>query len=130
MMKFTERYTREEIQAHPECLYVFGDNYARAGLGGQAKEARGEPNSVGIATKREPSRAEDAFLTDSGCDEWRSLNAEAYDRIEKHLEAGGIVVWPVGLGMGRANLQSRAPKILQEIHEWLWARVDRYGRSE
>ena len=127
-LKFVDHFTREEIRAHPAWLFVFGDNYARAGFGGQPKEARGEPNSAGLATKRAPSWDESAFLTDEDYDEWKLLNRAAFDRIEAHLAAGGVVIWPVGIGLGRANLQSRAPKILQEIHDWLWAWVDKYGR--
>lgn len=42
---------REDLQANPDVYYLFGDNVERRGLGGQAKEMRGEPNAIGVATK-------------------------------------------------------------------------------
>ena len=32
---------REDVQANPNKIFVFGDNIMREGLGGQAKEMRG-----------------------------------------------------------------------------------------
>jgi hypothetical protein len=45
------RITREMVQADRNTVYVFGDNVARHGLGGQAKAMRGEPNTIGVSTK-------------------------------------------------------------------------------
>jgi len=126
-LKFVEHYTRKEIQDHPDWLYVFGDNFESKGLGGQAGQARGEPNAVGIATKRRPSRDEDAYLTDADYIEWQLHVASAYECIEVHLRNGGVVVWPAQIGMGRANLQARAPKILNEIQTRAWYLRDRFG---
>lgn len=56
--------TRAYIQKHPNRLFIFGDNLLKQGLGGQAKECRGEPNTFGIPTKRRPSWDVDAFFTD------------------------------------------------------------------
>ena len=60
---------RAEIRANPTALYVFGDNLLRVGLGGQARECRGEPNAVGIPTKKAPTMEAHAFLSDA--DLWR-----------------------------------------------------------
>ena len=49
---FMSSITREFVRNHPDFIFVFGDNLAKKGLGGQAREMRGEPNAVGIATKR------------------------------------------------------------------------------
>jgi hypothetical protein len=43
--------TREMVRADPSTVFVFGDNMARNGLAGQAKEMRGEPNAIGVPTK-------------------------------------------------------------------------------
>ena len=128
-LKFVEHYTRSEIQSHPDWMYVFGDNFERKGLGGQAGQARGEPNAVGIATKRRPSRDEDAYLTDADYDEWEAFNAFDYARLEGYLAAGGIVVWPAGIGLGRAGLPGRAGKIYTQLASWAWDWRDRYGRA-
>ena len=68
--------TRADLQANPKRLYLFGDNVMRAGLGGQAKEMRGEPNAVGVATKKAPHRGHLAYFTDAeyaeNCEQIRS----------------------------------------------------------
>lgn len=116
-------YTREEIRAHPDRLYVFGDNLAERGgepdrLGrsnpraGQAAACRGEPNAVGIPTKRLPSMRAEAFLTDADFDDVRPIIVERFRRLAAHLAAGGVVVLPEdGIGSGRAQLSERAPQI-------------------
>ena len=39
------RIYRSDLELNPDILYCFGDNDHREGLGGQAKECRGEKNS-------------------------------------------------------------------------------------
>ena len=65
---FKDRITRKDLQSHPETLFVFGDNEARVGMGGQAKECRGERNAVGVATKRGPSMAGESMWSDADFD--------------------------------------------------------------
>ena len=57
--------TREIVQANPDKIFLFGDNLLRVGLGGQAGATRGEPNAVGIPTKKTPAGDEAASFTDS-----------------------------------------------------------------
>jgi len=100
------------LQAEPETLFVFGDNMKEVGLGGQAREMRGEPNAVGIPTKWRPSNREGAFFIDADLPAVQGLIDERFDRIEKHLAGGGAVVWPsAGIGTGLADLKARAPRI-------------------
>lgn len=47
---FQNTIRRAHLRANPKNLYLFGDNEQRRGLGGLARECRGEPNAVGIAT--------------------------------------------------------------------------------
>lgn len=61
-MKFI---TRQFIQEHPDWLFLFGDNEERSGYGGQAREMRGEPNSIGVRTKAKPSNSKDSYWYDS-----------------------------------------------------------------
>lgn len=117
---YVKRYTRQQIMNDLESLYVFGDNFKRVGLGGQAKEARGEPNAVGIATKLAPHNGPDAFLNDNMMLVWLTMELKAFVRLHRHLEAGGTVYWPEdGIGTGLANLQANAPKILALIEHLL-----------
>ena len=46
--------TREYVRANPDKIFLFGDNLEQRGLGGQAAAMRGEPNAVGIPTKKRP----------------------------------------------------------------------------
>ena len=107
---YVARYSREEIQANPKALYIFGDNFAKRGLGGQAAAARGEPNAVGIATKRAPSLVASAFLTDADLAQLQDHVAPALSRLRQHLAANGTVVMPAdGIGTGLAQMPDRAP---------------------
>lgn len=110
-----DNITRNIVRANPSRLFVFGDNMARAGFGGQALAMRGEPNAVGIPTKWKPSMAPDAFFTDADFDAWLAASQPDFARLAGHLRANGIVVWPAaGIGTGRAQLERRAPRI------WRW----------
>lgn len=114
-MRLTERHyiTREMLRKQPDTLFVFGDNMQRAGLGGQAREMRGEPNAVGIPTKWRPSNANDAFFTDLDMPAVQDAIDDAFARLEAHQ---GPIVWPAaGIGTGLAHLKSRAPTIAQYI---------------
>lgn len=106
--------TRQMVRDEPETLWVFGDNLARKGLGGQAKEMRGEPNAVGIPTKRRPSRDPSAYFADIDQDmaAFLLVATYAFQRLRRHLEAGGTVVFPSdGIGTGLADLERRTPRI-------------------
>lgn len=71
MIEYRKFITRQMLRDEPEKLFVFGDNFGRVGFGGQAKEMRGEPNAVGVLTKRFPSMVHAAFLTDDDYDNWQ-----------------------------------------------------------
>jgi hypothetical protein len=106
------RYTRAMIRANPKTLYVFGDNMARTGLGGQARECRGEPNAVGIPTKWRPTMDNAAFFRDSDLPKVTPRIQQAFRRLAAHLAEGGTVVWPSdGVGTGLARLPQCAPTI-------------------
>ncbi|KTS37490.1 hypothetical protein NS228_16300 [Methylobacterium indicum] len=111
-LRYERRITRAMVRSSPSTLWVFGDNLQHRGLGGQAREMRGEPNAVGLATKRAPRRTPDAYLTDEDLAEVRQAWVPAYRRLAAHLAAGGDVIWPVdGIGTGLADLPKRAPAV-------------------
>lgn len=109
--------TRKFIHDHPATVFVFGDNFAGKGLGGQAKEARGEYNTVGIPTKWFPDNRPSSFFSD---DEFfllkRHLDAVFRD-IKLIKRSGHKIVFFPRIGMGLADLQNRAPKTLAYIRE-------------
>lgn len=107
-----QHITRQMLRDEPKTLWVFGDDLIQCGLGGQAAEMRGEPNAVGIPTKRLPARDPGAYFTDDDIEAFREAAAPGFRRLAAHLVAGGTVVWPAaGIGTGQADLESRAPRI-------------------
>ena len=112
------RITRADLRANPDTLYVFGDNMQRRGLGGQAREMRGEPNAVGVPTKWRPDMRAGAFFSDDWADAVLNDVDYAFDVLAAHLRAGHTVAIPAdGLGTGLAELPTRAPRIHAYIEE-------------
>lgn len=119
MLEYRERITREMLQAEPDTLFVFGDNMVRRGFGGQAKEMRGEPNAVGIPTKRHPTMRNNAFFTDADFGEWWPVARFEFKRLAEHHKMRASIVWPAaGIGTGLAKLETAAPKIFNTIEAW------------
>jgi hypothetical protein len=116
----TKILKREELQKNPGTLYVFGDNDARKGLGGQAKEMRGEPNAMGISTKKAPNMDDSAFKSDAEFEENARIITQDIDSI--------IAVWNTGkynkltvppIGAGLAKLSEKAPKTWEYLNSEL-----------
>lgn len=122
MKEYRKHITRADVRAEPNKIFLFGDNLERQGFGGQAKEMRGEPNAIGIPTKKRPSMHETAFFTD---DEFES-NRQAIHRawmgifdlsFKLNTNELQVVVPSAGLGTGLAQLAQRAPRTLAYIQE-------------
>ena len=111
-VRIVSKYSRALIRSMPNVLFVFGDNIARIGYGGQAAEARGEPNSVGIPTKMSPQE----YLYDTQIEIAREPIVSAFVRLGEHLKNGGDIVWPRdGVGTGLARLPDTAPMLFGAI---------------
>ncbi|MBO9428352.1 hypothetical protein [Sulfitobacter sp. R18_1] len=103
--------TREDLKSNPDRLYIFGDNVIRRGYGGQAKAMRGEPNAIGIATKRLPSLKSDAFFYDTTYEENCEIIEHDFEPVFSALKAGKTVVFPTnGIGTDRARIHETAPR--------------------
>lgn len=106
---------RADLRANPNWVYVFGDNEARWGLGGQAKEMRGEPNAFGIPTLTAP----EVFWSE----EFTKHQNKVLDDHFALLKQFPCIVWPAdGIGTGIADLANRAPSTyahLQKLIEGL-----------
>jgi hypothetical protein len=111
---------REDLQANPEVLYVFGDNYGRQGMGGQAKEMRGEPNAVGVATKKAPTHLETDYFSDDAYEYHVRRVKEDFQDVVDHLQMEGVVVIPSdGIGTGLSRLPEFAPEVDTFIKDYI-----------
>lgn len=128
MIIFQYRIYRSDLELNPDVWYCFGDNDEGVGMGGQAKECRGERNSIGIPTKKKPLDAPDAYYFDSEYDENVVKIERSFAIVENELKAGKIVVMPTeGFGTGLARLKENAPRTLDYITERVEGLVASYG---
>lgn len=106
-----KRISREFVRANRDSIFLFGDNLVGQGFGGQAAAMRGEPNCVGIPTKKFPSSRDDAFFTDLEFEQNKAVIGHAFEVLfHRTSKAEQTIVIPAdGLGTGRAQLESRAP---------------------
>lgn len=106
-VKYLDWITRDMLRAEPDAVFVFGDNMRRVGLGGQAREMRGERNAVGVATLYEPGKFYKPGEATSFAVVVHDLN-----RVGRFLSAGITVYAPRdGLGTGLARLPENAPEL-------------------
>lgn len=123
-----EWITREDLRRNSTTLFVFGDNLQEKGYGGQAKEMRGEPNAIGIPTKKKPSMTPDSFFSDDDYEKMVDIISEKIIILATHLEKGYDVIFPKnGIGTNLAKLEEKAPKIYDYINKRInWLFLD-YG---
>lgn len=103
---------RSDLRSNPSVMYFFGDNLQRGGLGDQAKEMRGEPNTVGVTTKVSQGTRHVNFFSDINQDTHiqviKTDMAPAFD----HVLNGGIVIVPEdSIGTGLSEPPERSPKV-------------------
>lgn len=119
-VKYSKWITREQLSQDRDTLYVFGDNLERRGYGGQAKEMRGEPNAIGVATKHKPTMDENAFFTDEDI----MTVIRDMKEVEARFYNGGyhsICIPSDGIGTGLSELHTRAPLVYEYINQILYS---------
>lgn len=117
---YQHRVFRRDLQSNRDVLYLFGDNERRSGLGGQAREMRGEPNAVGVRTKRAPDTNPDSYWTDDEYEANCSMIDDDMRRPLEHLVDGGVVVVPAdGLGTGLSRMEELCPRTFEYLEWWL-----------
>ncbi len=115
-IEFLTHITRDMLRMAPDARFVFGDNLQRRGMGGQAAEMRGEPNAIGIPTKKAPSLADHAFFAD---DDRYAVEAieSGLTEVRAALAEGRMVYIPKdGIGTGLASLRTRAPGLYRRLY--------------
>lgn len=110
--------TRHDLKANPWCYYVFGDNLERRGFGGQAREMRGEPNAVGIATKRRPGNDPEDFFADGNNDDYNAMADDIRNVFSLYYDMRVTIVLPLdGIGTGLSEMPKRCPKLYRALVE-------------
>lgn len=111
-------WTKEQVQANRDKIYVFGDNFEREGNGGQAKACRHEPNTIGIRTKQDRYRNEESYLYDQLFARNCYYANQDFMKVIFALHRGETVIFPAdGFGTGLANLAINAPMTLDYINK-------------
>lgn len=113
--------TRKTVRANRDKLFLFGDNLEQRGLGGQAAAMRGEPNAIGIPTKKSPSYRGDAFFSDDEFEQNKAAIDAAFAEVSRAATDSirAIVIPSAGLGTGRAQLDKRAPRTFAYLQQKL-----------
>lgn len=108
----SEMYTKELLRAHPDKIFIFGNNMENLGKGGQAV-IRDEPNAYGIATKHSPHTGSDAYFSDDDL-----FNQKVMYRLNLQLDIldtkalSTVLVFPTGgLGTGLSAMPTHCPKL-------------------
>jgi len=121
---------RSELKANPTTLYLFGDNDIRKGLGGQAKEMRGEPNAVGVSTKKLPARSEEAYKSDTELEKNKKIITDDINKAIAEWNTGKYskLIIPQ-MGVGLAELPTRAPETYKFLQQELKRLEDQVTKS-
>jgi hypothetical protein len=111
-IEYMSRYCVKDCTDNPDKLFIFGDNLAGTGTGGQAI-IRYQNNAFGIPTKRFPTMHEGAFFHDKDCERNHVLNAlrDLYTQGKMRT-----LVFPAdGLGTGLAKMKEKSPLIYRDM---------------
>jgi len=105
----------EYVKKNIDQIFVFGDNNARVGKGGQAV-IRDLPNTMGIRTKKGPSTKSAAYYKDSEYEQnCKNILEDILDIKEEALKGSTIVFSDGGYGTGLASLKQKAPKTFEYL---------------
>lgn len=107
-------WTRAEVAADTEHIYLFGDNLAGYGRAGQAC-IRELSNAIGIPTKHRPSMDPDAFFDDANL--WK--HKKRIDAAFRAIPAGSVCIYHAQIGCGLAEMPERCP----QTYAYLMARL-------
>ena len=120
---FTDNlYTRDAVSKDLDNFYLFGDNtddrLNTHYIPTQTQAViRGLPNAIGIDTKHNRGWDITSFLSDADFDSMQEHYNNQFKLIEDKLKEGHNVIIPrAGIGTGKAQLPSKAPRIFEDIN--------------
>ena len=129
-------WTRAEVEADPENIYVFGDNLADAETGyvPSITQAviRGLPNAFGIITKIDRKLSQESFLNDRNFGQYRFYLYNILFSLRNKLKAGKNVYVPMKdgqilLGTGKAQMPEKAPMCFELLCKTFNELFDEFG---
>ena len=111
------KITANVVKANPDKVFLFGDNVedARTGYVPTSTQAviRGQENAIGIPTKKNRGTRKDSYYTDADFDEFKRGVDDAIDAAKR---TGKTIIIPKdGIGTGKAELETRAPKCFEYL---------------
>lgn len=116
---FKNNWSVKNVSDSPNKIFVFGDNNARIGKGGQAI-IRDLPNTAGIRTKKGPNNKSVSFYTDIEFEQnCKNILDDILAIKSKMLSGKTIVLSSGGYGTGLANLSETAPKTFEYLCQML-----------
>lgn len=137
--EFSGYWTREQVAAQPDKVFLFGDNTndrlnTKYIPSSTQAVIRGLPNAIGIDTKRDRGTRQDVY-GDGGIGYGKVLISEGsyfnngdFDEfkeqvdkaIQKAKDSGKTIVIPAdGIGTGKAMLKEKAPKLFEYLQQEL-----------
>lgn len=119
IIPYDGEYSIEFARQHPNDLIVFGDNtrsrlYTHDNVSRTQAVIRNEPNAIGLDTKRDMFENPDSYFTDDVVNnpEFKKYLYETTDTLLNALQSGKNVIVHKRIGLGKAQLDKRAPKLL------------------
>jgi len=99
--------SREFVQAHPEWIFVFGNDLHEKGFFGQANSCYGEPNAYQIPTCYKQCKSS-GYWHDSMFDEVKDYIDKAVAKIPRD---GRPIIVLEKIGTGGSRMKEFAPKL-------------------
>ncbi len=120
--------TRDYVKgkAKEKEYFVFGDNVADQASGyipsSTQAVIRGLDNAIGINTKKNRGTENESYYTDNDYESWVSDQLIPFlEKCKEIINKGGKIIFPadedgnITIGLGKAELDKRAPKIYEEL---------------
>lgn len=117
---YQQNWSVEVVRAYPNKVFLFGDNVldAKSKFKPKSTQAviRGEPNAIGIPTKRNRYTTPGSYFNDAEFNKFKAGVDKAMSDARKAIADGKIVVIPAnGIGTGAARLQQTAPRCFEYL---------------
>lgn len=118
---FNGYWSLSDVKNRKDYIFIFGDNDAKIGKGGQAI-IRDQENAMGIPTKKYPGFSPKAYYNDEEIEKNiakidNSVNNIIYKLKNYKNLYKGIILPEDGLGTGLADLKNKAPKTFEYLNK-------------